>query len=75
MLIRTLNLEKKGKKAYREDNSSDEDPDMGYPNRFCQKYPELAARNQVSDESQDVMYLGGANEKGNKRGSNNGRGK
>ena len=75
MLIRTLNLEKKGKKAYREDPSDEEDPDMGYPKRFCERYPELAARNKVFDESSDVMYLGGANERGNKRGSNNGRGR
>ena len=75
MLIRTLNLEKKGKRAYRDDPSGDEDPDMGYPKRFCERYPELAARNKVCDESQDVMYLGGANERGNKRSSNNGRGR
>lgn len=47
---------------------------MGYPKRFCERYPELAAKNQVADESQDVMYLGGASERGGKRGGN-GRGK
>ena len=75
MLIRSLKLEKKAKKAFRDDPSDTEDPGMNYPNRFCEKFPELAAKNQVLDESMDVMYLGGQNERGNKRGGNNGRGK
>jgi len=59
MLIRSLKLEKKAKKAFREDPSDTEEPGMGFPNRFCDKYPELAAKNQVCDDSEDVMYLGG----------------
>lgn len=59
MLIRSLKLEKKAKKAFREDASDTEESGMLYPNRFCEKYPELAAKNQVCDDSEDVMYLGG----------------
>jgi hypothetical protein len=54
MLIRTLNLERKAKKAFREDASDEEEPGMGYPKRFCEAWPELAAKNQILDESQDV---------------------
>jgi hypothetical protein len=72
MLIRTLNLERKAKKAFREDASDEEEPGMGYPKRFCEAWPELAAKNQILDESQDVQYMGGQAER-NKRG--NGRNK
>jgi hypothetical protein len=72
MLISSLRLERKAKKAFREDASDTEEPGMGFPNRFCEKYPQLAIRNQVCDDSQDVQYMGGQSEK-NKRGSNNGR--
>lgn len=72
MLISSIKLEKKAKKAFKEDPSDTEETDMGFPNRFCQKYPQLAIRNQVSDESQDVQYMGGQSER-NKKGSKDGR--
>jgi len=76
MLIRSIRLEKKAKKAFREDASDTEEPDMGFPNRFCDKYPQLAARNQVLDESQDVQYMGGQAENRNRKsGSHNGKNK
>jgi len=59
MLISSLRLERKAKKAFKEDASDNEDEDMGFPNRFCEKYPQLAIRNQVCDDSQDVQYMGG----------------
>jgi hypothetical protein len=75
MLISSLRLERKGQKAFREDLSDSEDKDMGFPNRFCDKYPQLAIRSQqVCDESQDVQYLGGKPER-NKNGSSNRSGK
>jgi hypothetical protein len=74
MLISSLKLERKAKKAFKEDPSDTEETDMGFPNRFCEKYPQLAIRNQVCDDSQDVQYMGGQSER-NKKGSNNGRGK
>ena len=63
MLIRTLNLERKGLRAFREDASDTEEPSMTFPKRFCDKYPHLPGANQVADESQDVMYMGGSSER------------
>jgi hypothetical protein len=40
---------------------------MGYPSYWCEKFPHLAARNQVHEESQDVQYMGGSQERGAKR--------
>ncbi len=54
MLISSLRLEKKGQKAFREDISDTEESTMGFPNRFKDKYPQLAIRNQICDDSQDV---------------------
>jgi hypothetical protein len=72
MLISSLRLERKAKKAFREEPSDTEDTGMDFPNRFCEKYPQLAIKNQVCDESQDLQYMGGQAEK-NKKGSGNGR--
>jgi hypothetical protein len=72
MLISSLRLEKKAKKAFREDLSDSEENYMGFPNRFCDKYPHLAIRNQVCDDS-DVQYMGGQADNRNKKSSNNGR--
>jgi hypothetical protein len=58
-LIRTLKLESKAKKAFREDASDYEEPDMTFPERFNQQWPHLAAQNQVLDGSQDTQYMGG----------------
>ena len=54
MLISSIRLERKAKKAFKEDPSDIKETDMGFPNRFCEKYPQLAIRNQVCDDSQDV---------------------
>jgi hypothetical protein len=51
MLIRSLKFERRAQKAYREDPSDQEDADMGYPKYWCERFPDLAARNKVSDES------------------------
>jgi hypothetical protein len=50
MLISSLRLERKAKKAFKED-PSDTEEEMGFPNRFCEKYPQLAIKNQVCDDS------------------------
>ena len=69
MLIRTLRLEKKAQKAYREDLSDSEERDMPFPKYFCEKWPELAKANQVVDDSDDVQYMGGSRD--NRRSQNN----
>ena len=72
MLIRTLKLEKKAQKAFKNDLSDGEESTMDYPERFCQKWPHLAAQNKVCDSSVDELYMGGQSEK-NKRSQNSSR--
>ena len=62
--IKTIELERKGQEAFREDDSDqdrEEESSMEFPSRFIQRYPHLAEKPMdISDQSShDFLYMGG----------------